>query len=345
MFMREIDYRVDVLRGGVPYGRLLFSSAPGVYCDSGAQIKLTLRGNFLHSDQVDYVNDELRPVMILNGVEYPLGVYTIVTRSETGNAAGVKYDEIEAYDRGIRLQWAKLEHRDFWAKGTTYESVISHYLTAAGIKNAMLTPNTNVLQSDREDWDIGTDYLTIINTLLGEINYNNLWFDLSGTARITPYAAPSAGNIRHRYGIHDGLTVLRPEYGSEIDLYNKPNVFIAVLENPEYETPLIKQAVNDIPASRISTISRGIRIPEVCKVNNIASEEELQAYVNRLRDESMQTSEYVDIQTANMPGHNVGDVIALVHSEIQGIFREISWQITMEAGAYMTHKLQRVVII
>ncbi len=139
--------------------------------------------------------------------------------------------------------------------------------------------------------------------------------------------------------------MLRPEYGSEIDLYNKPNVFIAVLENPEYEMPLIKYAVNAIPASRLSTISRGIRIPEIYKVKNIASEDELQVYVNRLRDESMQTSEYVDIQTANMPGHNVGDVIALVHPEIQGIFREINWQITMEAGMYMTHKLQRVVII
>jgi hypothetical protein len=157
--MRKIDYRVDVLRNGVPYDRLVFSSAPSVYCDSSAQIKLTFRGNFLHNNRVDYVKDELRPVMILDGVEYPLGVYTIVTRSETGNAAGVRYDEIEAYDRGIRLQWAKLEHRDYWAKGTTYESVISHYLTATGIKNAMLTPNTNVLQSDREDWDIGTDYL------------------------------------------------------------------------------------------------------------------------------------------------------------------------------------------
>lgn len=343
--MRTIHYRVDVLRNGVPYEQLMFSTAPTVYSDSTAQIKLSMRGNFLRNERVDYITDELRPVMIANGEEHPLGTYVIVTRRENGSVAGTVTDDIEAYDRSIRLQWAKLEHRDFWAAGTPYETVISHYLTAAGIKNAMFTPTTNVLQSDREDWDIGTDYLTIINTLLKEINYNEIWFDLSGAAQIAPYVAPSAANIRHRYGQGDGLKVLRPEYGSEIDLYSKPNVFIAILENPEYETPMVKYAVNDTPGSRLSTVSRGIRIPQVYKVDNIASEDELQAYINRIRDEAMQTSEYADIQTANMPGHEVFDVIALTHPKLIGIFREVSWTLTMQVGAYMTHQLQRVVVI
>lgn len=343
--MRKVEYRMDVLRNGVPYDQLQFSSAPSVYSDSTTQIKLTMRGEFLHNERVDYIKDELRPVMIIDGVEHFLGTYVIVTKREVGNAAGVKRDSIEAYDRAQRLKWAKLEHRDFWAAGTPYETVISHYLTAAGIKNAMFTPTSNVLQSDREDWDIGTEYLTIINTLLSEINYNDIYFDLSGTARLTPYVAPSAENIAHRYGKSDGVTVLRPEYGSEIDLYSKPNVFIAILENPEYATPMVKYAENDTPGSRLSTISRGIRIPAVYKVDNIASENELQAYVNRIRDESMQMSEYVDIQTANMPGHEVYNVIALVMPEITGIFREVSWTLTMQVGAYMQHKLQRVVIM
>ena len=194
--MRKVEYRMDVLRNGVPHDQLQFSSAPSVYSDSTTQIKLTMRGEFLHNERVDYIKDELRPVMIIDGVEHFLGTYVIVTKREVGNAAGVKRDSIEAYDRAQRLKWAKLEHRDFWAAGTPYETVISHYLTAAGIKSAMFTPTSNVLQSDREDWDIGTEYLTIINTLLSEINYNDIYFDLSGTAATHAVCSAVGGKYR-----------------------------------------------------------------------------------------------------------------------------------------------------
>ena len=343
--MRSVKYRVDVLRGNVPFSQMHFSSPPSIYMDAEAEIKLTMRGEFLKSEIADYIRDEIRPVMILDGIEYPLGVYRIGTVRETVNAAGVHRESIEAYDRAVMLSWAKTEQRDFWAAGTPYDNVIQHYLTAAGIIQAVVVPSAAVLQSDREDWDIGTSYLTIINTLLAEINYNSLWFDLTGTARVEPYTAPNATNIAHRYGAEDGVTVLRPEYASQVDVFAQPNVFIAILENPEYPEPLIATAVNDTPASRLSTISRGIRIPQVYKVDNIASAEELQTYVNRLRDESMQLSEIVEIQTANMPNHNAGDVIALTHPDLTGLFREISWSMTLQAGALMSHTIQRVVVI
>ena len=342
--MRTIDFRVDVLRGGVPYTQLVYTQPPTVYTDCRTSIKMTLRGTFLRNEKVDYISDELRPVMLADGTEYPLGVYRIVTKSETHTEAGAVYDNIEAYDRAILLTWAKLEKRDYWPAGTSYDTVISHYLTLAGIRHVALVASNHVLQNDREDWDAGTDYLTIVNTLLDEINYDSLWFDSSGAAQIKPYTAPSAGRILHTYG-GNGLKALRPEYTSETDLYDRPNVFIAILDNPEYDTPAVATAENDTPASRLSTVSRGIRIPEVYKVNNIASVDELQAYVNKLRDESMQTSEFVTIDTALIPTHGVGDVVAVVHTGMQGLFREVEWTFPMDAGQYMTHKLQRVVVL
>lgn len=342
--MRTIDFRVDVLRGGVPYTRLSYTEPPTVYTDCRASIKMTLRGTFLRNEKVDYINDELRPVMLADGTEYPLGVYRIVTKSETHTEAGTVYDGIEAYDRAVLLTWAKLEKRDYWPAGTSYDTVISHYLSLAGVRHVALVASSHVLQNDREDRDIGTDYLTIVNTLLDEINYDALWFDSSGVAQVKPYAAPSAGRIQHTYG-GSGLKALRPEYTSETDLYEKPNVFIAILDNPEYDTPAVATAENDTPASWLSTVSRGIRIPEVHRVNNIASADELQAYVNKLRDESMQTSEYVTIETALEPTHSVGDVVAIVHTDMQGIFREMEWTLPMDAGQYMTHKLERVVVL
>ena len=341
--MRQIDFRLEVLRNGVPFTRLLYSSPPTVYADSDAAIKWSLRGSFLHNPAVDYITDELRPMLLIDGAEYPAGVYRFVTRKESHTQAGTIYENVEAFDRAILLRWAKLETRDFWAAGTSYDEIISHYLIGAGITHVAATPSSHVLQSDREDWDIGTSYLDIVNALLSEINYQSVWFDDRGVAHIAPYAALTADNIQHTYT--DSAVVLRPELSSEIDIYDKPNVFIAILENPEYPEPLYATAVNDTPGSQLSTIRRGLRIPAVRKVSNIASQEELQTYINKVRDESMWASEIVDIQTPIMPGHTVGNVIALVHGDTQGIFREKRWSFTLETGAYMTHKLQRVVMI
>lgn len=343
--MKTIDFRVDVLRGGVPYEKMVYTQPPTIYANYNAAIKMTMRGTFLHHEKIDYLNDELRPVMMVDGVDHPLGIYRIMTCGDSRSAAGIHYDEIEAYDRASRLTEAKTETWDYWAAGTAYDTIISHYLTLAGIKHVAFIPSNAVLQSSREDWDIGTDYLTIINTLLDEINYQSLWFDNSGVAQIQPYYAPSANAIQHTYSANSGLKSLRPAYTSEIDLYGKPNVFIAILDSPEYETPLVATAENDTPASRLSTISRGIRIPEVYKVDHIASVEGLQDYVNKIRDESMQTSEYVNIETALMPAHGIGDVVAVAHSDMQGVFREVEWTLPMQVGQYMTHKLQRVVMI
>lgn len=342
--MRNIKFRIDILRNNVFFDHLIFSSPPSIYMDSEAEIKLSLRGTFLRNPKVDYLNDEIMPVMIIDETEYPLGIYRIATMQESGSIAGVASDTIEAYDRSVILSWAKLESRDFWAKGTSYDTVIAHYLYAAGISRAITIPSSNTLQSDREDWDIGTSYLSIINTLLSEINYDPVWFDLHGNARIGPYVAPSVNNITHRYGEGQIYDVMRPEYTSSVDFFAQPNVFIAILDNPEYPEPLVARAVNDVPASKLSTISRGIRIPQVYRVSNIASFDELQSYANRMRDDSIQLSEVVSIQTANMPDHTVGDIIALNHPQLTGIFKETGWEMTLAPGQYMNHTIQRLVI-
>jgi hypothetical protein len=44
-----------------------------------------------------------------------------------------------------------------------------------------------------------------------------------------------------------------------------------------------------------------------------------------------------------MPGHGIGDTVALNHPEAQGICEETAWYITLGAGEYMTHELRKVI--
>lgn len=343
--MREIDYRVDILRSGVRFGHLRFdaNSPPTVYCDADAEIKLSLRGSFLPSSDFDDLTDELQPVCIVDGEEHPLGVYRVTTRRDETNETGTRCD-LEAYDRAVVLRQCKLEQRDSWPAGTAYGDVLLHYLQAAGITRVLRANSGKALQTAREDWDIGTSFLTVINTLLAEINYREIWFDLDGVAHLEPYEAPSAGRIAHHYGLHGrAAKLLTPGISVERDVFDKPNVIICVLSNPELP-PETATAVNDFPVSRLSILRRGLRIPQVVKVANVASGE-LQAYANRLRDEAMQTGEYVAIGSPVYPDHGVADTVALEMPELHGLFRETRWEISMQAGARMRHTLERMVIV
>lgn len=208
-------------------------------------------------------------------------------------------------------------------------------------------PNDAVLATDREDWPIGTSYLTIINTLLSEINYESLWFDADGVCRLEPYQEPSAAIIDWRYGVTDLFLPEKhpgPDWSDETDIFDAPNVFIVTCNNPDMDAAMVATAVNDNPASKKSTFKRGMRITSVERVDNIASQDELQAYADKRRNESLLATRAITFYTLNEPGHGVGDILALTHDEIGGIYLETGWSVTMQAGSLMTHSAKRTVI-
>ena len=343
--IRHFASRVDVLRNNVKLTELVFSSAPSIYASASAELKMSFSGKFRYNPLVDYLNDEIQPVVILDGIEHKLGIFRFSTISSDYDEYGCQWDTIEAYDRGLKLKQAKVEDMLHFDAGEKYTNIITQLLIDAGITNIIQTDSTATLPVDREDWEIGTEYITIINQLLSEINYNSIWFNADGNAILQPYAAPTAENIQHIYDATTPLSVIKRDCGVEFDIYDKPNVFIAIVSNPDFDQPLIAKAENNNPESALSIIRRGLRIPEKINVDNIASAEELQAYVDMVCNKSMLASQEVDFSTAIMPGHGIGDIIAINHPDISGIFEETAWQIVLQAGRYMTHKAKKVVII
>ena len=302
---------------------------------------MTLIGNFRADPDVDFLKDEIQPIIIIDGVEAPVGVYRVATINESVTGS-THLQTVEAYDRCILLSWAKVESRDVLAAGQTYTSAIMHYLTATGVAIVSMTKTDATLQTDRT-WDIGTSYLEIVNELLDEIGYDHIWFDGSGAARLHPYSAPNASNIRFAYGAN-AFRLVANDFTRETDIYSKPNVFIVIMSSVNSD-PLIATAVNDSPLSELSTIRRGIRIPKVTYVDNVAGQAELQAYANMLRSKGMESAETVIIDTAIQTDHGVGDSVAITDERYAGIYRETGWSITMAAGTQMQHTLRRTVYV
>lgn len=343
---RDIKYRINVLRGGAHFAQLTWpvDSPPNVYVDKDAEIKGSLSVTLYPTTEADLLSDELQPVMIVDGVETPLGVFQAATIEDELTAYGKRW-RVEAYDRCWRVQQSRTESIRHFAAGTPYLTAVQQLLTEAGITLILATPSDAVLVTDREDWDAGTDYLTICNELLGEINYNPVWFDAHGVCRLEPYREPDSSRIDHAYSSRDvQLLPMTDDRTQAVDLFSQPNVFVRICSNPDLPAPLTATAVNDSPTSGTSTFRRKMRIVDVATVNNVASRAELQTLVNRLRSESMYATKTVTFSGLAEGGHGVGDVISIDDADIGGIYEETAWSLTLAAGQLMEHTARRAVI-
>jgi hypothetical protein len=140
-----------------------------------AQIKMSFSGVFAaHAEDMDgnamdvnWLADEIQPVMVIDGLPYPLGVYIPTTQSVTDNV--VRTVRIEAYDRCQRVLDTNSAAPVYFPRGTLYLDAVEQLLSAAGITTVFKTNTDAAFTEPREDWDAGTPFLTTVNDLLAEI--------------------------------------------------------------------------------------------------------------------------------------------------------------------------------
>lgn len=341
--IRTIETRVDVLRNGAPLKQLRTVETPRIRMRARSAITSSMQLECAPDDTVDWLKDELQPVLVVDGVEHPLGIFAPATVTPSATD-GQRRVSVEAFDRCWRVQCTRTESLLHLASGTNYIQAIKTLLTAAGVAAVTETPTHETLANDREDWQAGESYLTIINQLLEEINYKNLWFNERGTAVLEPKRIVSAEYIVRTYDASKGSCLMIPEISAKLDIYNAPNVWICVCANPDGSGPMVAVAENNNPVSPLSIVRRGRRIAETKKVRNIASQEALEEYAAQLCQSGMLLGTTVDVKTGIMPGCGPDDIVALVHPEMEGLCRESEWQMELAPGGVMTHKLEKVVL-
>lgn len=350
--MRRIAFKFELLRGGA-YCALLraVSRTPRIRMDSTDRRKMLLTGSFAPVAQdvdgrpveIDWYNDEIRPIVTIDGADHALGVYVLAKPVE--NVSGpVKTVSISAYDRCQKVARTNSEDLLYWPAGTPYLDAVEQLLTASGINTVFKTPSAEVFASPREEWQIGTPYIDVCNQLLGEISYNPLWFNQDGAAVLEPKSVPTAAAVKHVLDTNDPETrVVDGKFSRTRDFYNEANVFIAVCQNPALGAPMRATAVNDNPQSPLSIQARGQRIASVEYVNNIPSQAALQAYVDGLRNDSMISGEVLEVHTGLLPGWGVSDVVGLNWKGETSICISKSWTMDLKVGGEMVHKLDKVV--
>lgn len=336
-------FRFDIVENGVCIGQAFALNKPSVKCDSDAEVKLSLSGEFvLNIQPPNWLKARIKPYLIIGGKESSLGEYLISQVDDCTDKKGVKFWQIKGMDLGRIPQRSRTEKRVLFQAGQRYTDIVQSILLELGISRIIAIQSDATLKNDRADWEIGTSWIKIINSLLAEINYQSLWFDTEGNARIQPHRQVDGTVIDHRYESGE-LSQIKPQVDISSDIYKAYNVFTAMVSSPEYEEPMIAVSVNDIPTSRISTVNIGRVQAPIEKLDDIANQEELQKYVDNLRFQSMCSTETISFRTA-LNQHQVRDIVSIHHPQASGIYQETQWKMTLSFDGEMTHTAQRVVI-
>ena len=76
---REFSLRYDLLRGGVKYAEAKAAGPAAVSFDLRRKIKRIFSGDLVLPPDVQRLQDRLRPVLLLDGAEYPLGHFILTS--------------------------------------------------------------------------------------------------------------------------------------------------------------------------------------------------------------------------------------------------------------------------
>lgn len=344
------DYRVEVLRNRIPIGTLLCRSLSIKY-DSNAEVMRGLqcdlyadRQEMITADGVtfefDLFTDRIRPILIEDDKEYSLGIFMVISAPKRLSETGSYYD-LEAYDETMLLKQGAVTSRTFFDVGTSYIDAIETLLTSVGLTDVFADDNSDTMTISHE-YEVGATYLQIINALLSEINFNPVHIGADGYVYLTRKTEPVQADFIYKDRKQFNLI---GEIKTETDIYDKPNVLIGVLSNPQ-ESPIVYVRENDDPSSVLSTVRRGYRVVQTYRMSSIASQDVLEAYIDAELLNAMQTTETVEFQTLIEGGHEYRTAVQLSTNLIDGLFTETAWQIDINPSqARMRHTAERRIFI
>lgn len=340
------DFRVDILRNRAKIGELNTTSVRLNFDESKSVMKsmsIDMHGFRMSQSTLtfDMFKDRLRPVLLIDGKESPLGIYMVVAAPRTITDTET-YHTIEAYDETMLLKQACFEDRAFYAAGTTYLSIVENMLTSVGLGDVYAETSASSAPIDFEIAP-GENYLDTINSILDAINFQHVYADANGTINLRRVKNPTAPQFTYKTA--DDFKLF-PKLTESTDIYNLPNVIVGLYSSPDSDTPIVYKKVNDDPNSIISTMNRGYRVVKTVNLRSSSAETDLEDYVERIAFEAMQATESVEFSTAAEGGHEPNTAIQLDTENVRGLFVEKGWDMSISTGSFeMTHTAERKVFV
>lgn len=315
-----------------------------VSCDADADIARSCSLTVDDDADINWASDRLRPWLIIDGAEWPLGVFLPTSPTRVHETSLDR--RVDGYDQAVILRDDRVTSRHTAASGANVVTAVRTLLESAGVTDLNLSASSETLPETR-DWPPGTSKLVIVNDLLEGIGYEPVFFDGSGAAVARPYRTPDERAPRRTYTDDPAAetAVILPGLAHTLDVFDVANHWVLVVSEAN-RVPLVASYTNDNPASATSTIARGRTITDYQDDHWATSQTALEAKARMVAHEASQVHETVEMRTGLMH-HGHRDVVGLSYSRM-GIdvrFEQLRWTAPLHAGAQMAHVLRRVVSI
>lgn len=223
----------------------------------------TARDGLIAIKDVALESVRLRPVCIIDGLpEIPLGVYLVSAAPEEWTGSGRTLG-IDLHDRATVLDQDQVDQSYTVDAATPILAAVAAVIASAGESIAVDAAVTATLSSPMV-WPAGTSKLTIVNDLLGALNYSSLWVDGQGQFRATPYVVPARRSQSYellnnvtRELVDGESSIYSDTWSRDRDMFGVPNKVIAVQSASGDAPALVGVYTNEDPGSPFSYPSRG----------------------------------------------------------------------------------------
>lgn len=342
---RVITYKyIATKQDGTQIDKELSISDGVVSFNSKSEVMRTFTGSMEKNDYISLKSIDYRLIpymgIEINGevIWWALGKFIIKPAKNGQNYA--ERVSIVGYDLGKLAYDDKLTERFFASEGGVYTSYIGQLL--GEVYGNVDMPTSEITRSYDQEWEPGASRLDVANTMLHAIGYTSLYFDELGIPTSRPYQFPQVREIERTYDTNID-SVFLDDVSVESSAFDVPNKFVRYTKNVDAEY-LIAEYVNDNPDSPYSIQKRGRTIVDSKSVNDIASQQDLNNYTQKIAIESMQATETLQFYTLNMPGHGYQNCLAILCEpyDVYGKYIETAWEMQLYSGGRMKHICERV---
>ena len=259
--MRRETYVYGLLsRDGLVLGRLEHI-APGGHLSGNVNAKIRWSGSITYTGTItreQWYGYRIRPTLVINGKESPLGVYVVRPNQTTINASSTVLT-LDLYDRTFIPASDAVDDTFSIPAGAVVTDAVREILASTGETNVAITRDATRLPAGLV-WEPGTSKLTIINDLLASVGYSALWCDFTGAYRVSPYIPPSARPVAHTFN-EDSTSIHSPDLVRKQDALI-PNKIVCISQETS-DTPAMRAvALNEDPTSPYSFQSQGVWVAE-----------------------------------------------------------------------------------
>lgn len=282
--------------------------------------------------------DALRVYSAINNAEECLGTF-FISMPDCEYEDEMQRIECIGYSTLIRISSNSPDVKYFIKKGTNAVAEVKRILTRLGYP--FFIPDCNKTTSTNKEFDMGENYLNIINYLLDVVNYTSLHVDVYGNYISKPYVLPQDKESDCSYDEDDINNIVEPHQRHTINTFDIPNRFIRVCtSDPTLELSAVYTNTDGVTGSNSKWISADVK-----EVEDVSDYETLYALCKKAAAEAISIYEKVKISTALVMIPTYLAIVELKHYQAQGKYTCTSFDIALETGGSIELNLRKVVVV